>query len=186
MSSVRTGWVLGLLVGALALVVTAPGTTLAQTSTGAIRGHVLDENGEPLTAASVQAASTASNYRRGMLTEEGGFFNLGGLPVGEYAVEFSHPSYGAQTQNVRVQIGQTLNIDVVLFPDAIEVAGIEAVIARERIIEPETPEVATNITRAQIENLPLLNRDFLDFAALAPGVTQTRKGHSVQAGGLPS
>jgi hypothetical protein len=186
MSSVRKGWVLGLLAGALALVVTAPGTTLAQTSTGTIRGHVLDENGQPLTAAGVQATSTATNYRRGMLTEEGGFYNLGGLPVGEYNVEFSHPSYGAQTQNVRVQIGQTLNIDVVLFTDAIEVAGIEAVIARERIIEPETPEVATNITRAQIENLPLLNRDFLDFAALAPGVTQTRNGNSVQAGGLPS
>lgn len=186
MSSVRQGWLLGLLAGALALVVTAPGTTLAQTSTGAIRGHVLDENGQPLTAASVQATSAATNYRRGMLTEEEGFFNLGGLPVGEYAVEFSHPSYGAQTQNVRVQIGQTLNIDVVLFPDAIEVAGIEAIIEQQRIIEPTTPEVATNITREQIENLPLLNRNFLDFAALAPGVSQSRDGNSIQAGGLPA
>lgn len=184
--SVRRGWLLGALAGALALVAFAPHAARAQTSGGSIRGHVLDENGEPLMAAGVQATGTATNFRRGMLTGEEGFYNLGGLPVGEYTLEYSHPSYATQTQSVRVQIGQTLNLDVVLFPDAIEVAGIEAVIARERIIEPETPEVATNITRAQIENLPLLNRDFLDFAALAPGVLQTRSGNSVQAGGLPS
>ena len=123
MSSVRQGWVLGLLAGALALVVTAPGTTLAQTSTGAIRGHVLDENGEPLTAASVQATSTASNYRRGMLTEEAGFYNLGGLPVGEYNVEFSHPSYGAQTQNVRVHGPTALSRPS---PHTFSIAGVAA------------------------------------------------------------
>jgi hypothetical protein len=186
MSSVRKGWVQGLLAGALALVVTAPGTTLAQTSTGTVRGHVLDENGQPLTAASVQATSTATNSRRGMLTEEGGFYNLGGLRPGDYVLEFSHPSYGAQTQNARVQIGQTLTVDVVLFPDAIEVAGITAVIEQERIIEATTPEVATNITRAQIENLPLLDRNFLDFATLAPGVRRTADGQGITAGGLPS
>ncbi|MGH7558727.1 MAG: TonB-dependent receptor [Gemmatimonadota bacterium] len=184
--SVRQGWLLGVLAGALALVAFAPGAATAQTSTGSIRGHVLDENGETLTGASVVATHTATNFQRGMLTEEGGFYNLSGLPVGEYAVEYSHPSYGAQTQNVRVQIGQSLSLDVVLFTDAIEVAGITAVIEQERIIEATTPEVATNITEAQIDNLPLLNRDFLKFAELVPGVLPSRDGNSIEAGGLPA
>ncbi len=184
--SVRQGWLMGVLAGALALVAFAPGAATAQTSTGSIRGHVLDENGQPLTGASVLATQTSTNFQRGMLTEEGGFYNLSGLPVGEYSVEYSHPSYGAQTQNVRVQIGQSLSLDVVLFTDAIEVEGITAVIEQERIIEATTPEVATNITEAQIENLPLLNRDFLKFAELVPGVLPSRDGNSIEAGGLPS
>jgi hypothetical protein len=159
---------------------------LAQTSSGSIRGHVLDETGQPLAGASVTARNVDTNLERGMLTEAGGFYNLSGLPPGPYAVEFTHPSYGTESQQVRVQTGQTMNIDVVLSTDAIEVAGITAVIETARHIEPTTPEVATNITQAQLDNLPQLNRDFLDFATLAPGVRRTANGNSIEAGGLPA
>jgi hypothetical protein len=163
-----------------------PAILPAQTSSGALRGYVLDESGQPLAGASVRARNDETGFQRGMLTEEGGFYNLAGLPPGVYSVEYSHPSYGAQTQDVQIQIGQDLRADVLLFREAIEVPGIAAVLQTERIIEPTTTEVATNITQAQIENLPLLNRNFLEFAKLAPGVTPTPGGESIRAGGLPA
>ena len=47
--------------------------------------------------------------------------------------------------------------------------------------------VSTNITPAQIENLPQNKRNFLSFAALAPGVQVTPGDNSqIQAGGLAS
>ena len=146
----------------------------------------MGEDGEPLAGASVTARNPQTNFQRGMLTEEGGFYNLGGLPPATYSFEFSHPSYTAESQDVRVQVGQTLSIDVVLTTEAIEVAGITAVMSAERIIEPTTTEVATNVTQEQIENLPLLNRNFLEFAKLAPGVSPTPGGESIRAGGLPA
>ncbi|CAN5787703.1 hypothetical protein BH20GEM1_BH20GEM1_10570 [soil metagenome] len=170
----------------IAWVLFTPALSPAQTSTGTVRGVVMGENGEPLTGASVIARNPQTNFQRGMLTEDGGFYNVGGLPPASYSFEFSHPSYGTETQDVRVQIGQTLRIDVVLTTQAIQVAGITAVMSTERIIEPTTTEVATNITEAQIENLPLLNRNFLEFAKLAPGVTPTPGGESIRAGGLPA
>lgn len=163
-----------------------PATVGAQTNTGTLRGVVMDESGQPLAAATVVARNPQTNFQRGMLTEATGFYNLGGLPPAAYSVEFSHPSYGTETQDIRIQVGQTLRVDVVLSTQAIEVAGITAVVRAERIIEPTTTEVATNITQAQIENLPLLNRNFLSFAKLAPGVTPTPGGESIRAGGLPA
>jgi hypothetical protein len=174
----------GVLLIACALL--TPALLPAQTSTGTVRGVVMGEDGEPLAGASVTARNPQTNFQRGMLTEEGGFYNLGGLPPATYSFEFSHPSYTAESQDVRVQVGQTLSIDVVLTTEAIEVAGITAVMSAERIIEPTTTEVATNITQEQIENLPLLNRNFLEFAKLAPGVSPTPGGESIRAGGLPA
>ncbi|MGH8244360.1 MAG: TonB-dependent receptor plug domain-containing protein, partial [Steroidobacteraceae bacterium] len=55
-------------------------------------------------------------------------------------------------------------------------------------IETRTSEVATNVTEAQIEKLPTPSRNFLDLAALAPGVTVTEdringNTRTFQAGG---
>ena len=56
--------------------------------------------------------------------------------------------------------------------------------------ETETTEVATNVTQQQIENLPQNNRNFLNFAALAPGVRidedELAQGHSPAARRAPT
>ena len=44
------------------------------------------------------------------------------------------------------------------------------VITLSRLPEVRTSEVATNVTSQQISTLPQNNRNFLNFAALAPGV----------------
>ncbi|MFY7851924.1 MAG: TonB-dependent receptor plug domain-containing protein [Brevundimonas sp.] len=57
-----------------------------------------------------------------------------------------------------------------------------------RIFEVRTSEVATNVTRQQIEDLPQISRNFLNFAALAPGVV-VQEGdteRTISAGGQPS
>ena len=46
----------------------------------------------------------------------------------------------------------------------------EVVVTAERLVDMRTSEVATNISVEQIESLPQGNRNFLNFAALAPGV----------------
>src|SRR5579862_4909173 len=43
-------------------------------------------------------------------------------------------------------------------------------VSGETLIEMKSPEAATNVTTQQIENLPQDDRNFLNFAALAPGV----------------
>ena len=86
---------------------------------------------------------------------------------------------GAATSKQRVIIGvgetATLDIDTAAPPPpptaVVDGAGERAiVVVGRRLTETKTSEVASNVSRQQIENLPQDNRNFLDFAALAPGI----------------
>src|SRR5439155_911992 len=69
----------------------------------------------------------------------------------------------------RALIGEVFPLDFKLATSAIEVSAVTVVAAAG--VEVRTSEVATNVTPQQIERLPTASRNFLDLAALAPGVT---------------
>ena len=58
----------------------------------------------------------------------------------------------------------------------------------ERLSDIRTSEITTNVTQEQMQYLPQNSRNFLNFAALAPGMrvsdSETRK--EVTSGALPS
>src|SRR2546428_1716865 len=74
-----------------------------------------------------------------------------------------------QKLKVRVLIGEVFPLDFKLGASAIQVEGVSVVAAAG--VEMRASEVATNVTQQQIERLPTPSRNFLDLAALAPGVT---------------
>ena len=92
-----------------------------------------------------------------------------------------------KAQTVVVPLGQAVT--------AITAAGDHRrrriVVVGSRTKDVKTPAVATNVSRFQIENLPNGDRNFLNFAALAPGVTVSPptlggKARQVQAGAINS
>src|SRR3989441_10960046 len=74
-----------------------------------------------------------------------------------------------QKLRVRVLIGEVFPLDFKLAASAIQVEGVSVVAGAG--VEMRTSEIATNVTQQQIERLPTASRNFLDLAALAPGVT---------------
>src|SRR5437667_11668788 len=94
-----------------------------------------------------------------------------------------------QKVHVRVLFGEVYPLDLKLAASAIEVAPVSVVAASG--VETRTSEVATNVTRQQVERLPLSDRNFLDLVRLAPrtsiqngGPNDTRK--TFAAGALPA
>jgi hypothetical protein len=162
------GW--GLAV--LGLIVLGAGTAAAQTTTGTIRGYVRDQNGLALTGADVQARNVATGVARSATTNAEGAYVLPGLAPATYELTARHIGNAPQGRRVVVQIGATLMTDFALPTGAVEVAGV-AIEAAAPTVELRTSEVATNISLQQIERLPTTSRNFLDLAALAPGVTVT-------------
>src|SRR5262249_57737568 len=71
-------------------------------------------------------------------------------------------------QKVRVLGGQNVELNLVL--SAAEVVAESITVVGEQLVDLRTPEAATNVTTQQIENLPQDDRNFLNFAALAPGI----------------
>ena len=143
---------------------------LAQTTTGSVRGYVRDENGNPIAGAQIAARSTDMGVVRGATSTAEGFYNLAGLRPGIYEMSTRRIGFTAQSRTVTVQIGRTLDVNLTLASTATQLAGMTVTASQQ---EARTSEVATNVTQAQINDLPSTSRNFLDLASLAAGVHVT-------------
>lgn len=151
------------------LLLLAATSAFAQTaSTATIRGHVTNQSGAAVANAEVNAVGTQTGFVRTVTSRPDGTFTLDGLRPGAYNIVVAAPGLEPSSQDVTVLLGQNLAMDVrmsgsTVLRESITVVGNQA-------IETKTSEVATNVTTHQIENLPQDDRNFLNFAALAPGV----------------
>jgi len=151
----------------------------AQTSTGRLQGTVTDSTGSPAIGAAVMARNVQTGFSRGAAAGVNGFYSLPGLQPGTYEVTVSLLGFAGQKRSVQLGIGQVVEFSPVL---RVETTQLEGVVVTATRLETRTPEVATNITTEQINNLPLADRNFLNLATLAPGIRT--QGGSISAGGL--
>src|SRR5437773_11010309 len=161
----------------------------AQTSTGSIRGYVTDSSGAALEGAHVTAVSAVNRTQRDVTTQARSFYTILGLTPGEYIVTARQIGMAPQRIHARVLIGEVYPLDFRLAASAIQIEAVSIVAASG--VETRTSEVATNVTRQQVENLPISDRNFLDLVQLAPGtsiqgqgINDTRK--TFAAGALPA
>src|SRR5205823_15096734 len=153
----------------LAFVVIAAPAALAQTSTGSIRGYVTDSSGRPLEGARVITVSVTTGTGREATTQARGYYALLGMVPGDYEVTARQIGMAAQKVRVTVLVGGVYPLDFKLAASAIQLEAV-TVAAATGGVETRTSEVATNVTPEQMQQLPTPRRNFLDLAALAPGV----------------
>ncbi|HEY0779874.1 MAG TPA: carboxypeptidase-like regulatory domain-containing protein, partial [Gemmatirosa sp.] len=146
------------------------GVAAAQTSTGTVRGYVRNATGVPVGDVQVSAKNIETNQVRGATTSASGAYTLGGLRPGSYEVTARRIGLTPQTRRLLVQVGQTLDINFAVGEAATQLTAVQVTgSATAAVAERRTTEVATNVTQAQIANLPSPSRNFLDLAQLAPG-----------------
>jgi len=172
--------------GACLLVACWAASAAAQTTTGSIRGTVSAASDVSLEGATVEARNTETGLLRRAPVQQGGFYNVGGLPPGTYQVTVRAAGGQAQTRTVRVLVGQQLTVDLAVTVRTVALDAITAV--GDRVYETQTSEVATNVTREQIDALPQGDRNFLNFAQLAPGIrlSNDEQRKTFSGGGLPA
>jgi hypothetical protein len=146
----------------------AVGGAVAQSTTATIRGKVQSEQGTDVAGAQIVATNTASGFTRDTTAYNDGAFTLNGLTPGTYNIVVSSDAYKAHTEQVTVLVGQSLDLNFRLSPSSVVAENITVV--GNQLVETRTAEAATNVTTQQIENLPQNDRNFLNFAALAPGI----------------
>ena len=133
--------------------------------------------------AGTQVVATDTNTGRSVTgtVDATGNYTILGLSPSTYTITVE----GRDAQQTTLLVGQTG--DRRLRPGARRAPGGAIVVTGRRVREVRTQTVSTNITPAQIENLPQNKRNFLSFAALAPGVQVTPGDNAqVQAGALAS
>ena len=168
----------------------------AQTTTAQVRGQVSDASGAAVGGATVVAVASGTNQTFRTTTDASGSYVLAGLRPGGYTVTITGASGDVFTQVVSVSVGQSATLDASLGAAGADVAGADGagadvassgddiVVTGNRLAETRTSEIATNVNTEQLRTLPQTDRNFLSFAALAPGVryndSETDKG--IQSG----
>ncbi|MFL6253451.1 MAG: TonB-dependent receptor domain-containing protein, partial [Pyrinomonadaceae bacterium] len=137
-----------------------------------IGGRVEDANGAALPGVSIKATNIETNQNRTSTTDEEGRYRLAYLVVGTYQLRVEKAGFATLTKQLTLTIGQALEVPLVLHvagvAESVEVTGADV-----PLVETARTQLAETIVPKEIDTLPLNGRNYLDLAALTPGVTRT-------------
>lgn len=165
----------------LAGVSLASSAGLAQTTLGTIQGYVTDLGGAPLAGAEVDLVESGTGARRSAETDARGFFGLRGLTLGVYRVSAVYEGVRATLAGgVVLGVGQVLNLDLRL--DLAAVAADITITGAPPLVETSRSGAAAYVDSDRIRRLPIVGRDFKEFAILAPTVQEGIRGSVTMSG----
>lgn len=142
----------------------------AQTELGTIAGTVTDPKGAAVPNAEVIVTHVATAITNKATTNGSGEFVVPNLVPGEYSVSVSATGFKTTEQKgIQLQVGGRvavpLSLEVGQVAERVEVTG------QAPLIQSETTEVDTLITRRDVTDLPLNGRTVFQLAPLVAGAT---------------
>lgn len=142
----------------------------AQTSSGGLRGFVKDHTGGVLVGVTVEASSPARIGRAAVeVTDTQGLYTFQNLPIGEYTLTYSIQGFSTvRRENIRVEVGRTIQVDVSLQVGALEQAV--TVVGESPVVDTANAGFSTNFNRALLENIPTSRQSYFDVVTYAPAV----------------
>ncbi|MGH9381216.1 MAG: TonB-dependent receptor [Thermoanaerobaculia bacterium] len=159
---------------AIAAVALVP-PTAAQSATAALRGKVADEQGGALAGAAVTARNVETNVSWSVSSNSLGRYYIPNLPASRYELEASLEGFATgKREGLVLRVGQEATVDFAL---QVGVTEELTVLADAPILETTRSTVGTIIDKDQIDQLPLIERDFSSLAKLSPGVTEGSGGN---------
>jgi hypothetical protein len=166
----------------LLLLALAAVSAFAQGTTATISGNVTDASGSAIAGATVTATNLATNTARTATSAQDGSYSLLFLPIGTYKVEISGPGFKKFEQTgIVLDVNRNAKVDAVLqvgnVVDTIEVTADAA------MVETTQPSLGSTVTNAEIDNMPLVNRDVYTLLTLTAGVDST--GQATDSFGAP-
>jgi hypothetical protein len=162
--------------GAIICLLMATSLAFAQGTgtSGAISGTVVDASGAVLANASVVATNDSKGIQYHAETDGGGHYRFSGLPPAIYTVSAKSQGFVAEMRKgIIVILGETAAVDFRLRVSAVTDQVEVAANSRTPVVDVERASQASTLDQQYINGLPIDRRDYLSFALLMPGVTQT-------------
>ena len=168
----------------LVLLVLASGAMFQQgllaqgVTTSSLTGSVSDASGEPLIGANIVAVHLPSGTTYGTVTDLDGSFTIPNMRVGgPYKITTTYTGFGDNvTEGIMLRLGEAQKMDIVLEDQPIELMGI--LVTATRGATGQNAGASTQITSADLDALPTLNRDLNDFTRLTPQASTSVSGIS--------
>jgi hypothetical protein len=167
----------GIRVALLALCTVATAQRAAGQETinyASISGRVTDASGGVVAGARVTARQTDTNLTGETTTDAAGRFRFPYLKVGPYEITVRQAGFADATRQLRLTVAAAFEL-----PVSLAIATLEnqvSVTAPTIVLEAARSQIAGTISQAEVKNLPLNGRNFLDLALLVPGVSPPNVG----------
>ncbi len=174
-----------LLLEILILSACLPANVFASDRTGTITGTVTDPSGAIVRKARITVVNEGTNAVRNAETNDDGDFTVALLTPGKYRVTAESAGFRKSVfGEVTVDVDQTVRVDF-----ALEVGATnEEVRVKDTppAIQTDTSTLGQVVNNRLVQDLPLNERNFLDFALLVPGSQLPAEGseNSTQGGSL--
>jgi hypothetical protein len=162
---------------ALLLIVLAPVHAQAQAVYGSISGIITDPSGAVVPGATVTVTSVERKTADVVVSNESGYYLKERLLPGTYEVKgelqgFKTAVFPSIRVNVDSQTPLNIKLEQGAISEAVTVAGFSPVLKTDRA------DVATTFDSREINELPVLDRNFTKFLLLSPGTQQLMWQHA--------
>lgn len=155
-------------------------TTFAQITTSAVKGTVLDENGQNLPGATVVAIHQPSGTQYAAISGNDGRFVMNNMRVGgPYEITISFVGYASQKyQDVTLSLGNVSDLQVKLAPSVTELNEVVVTVGRNSVINSERTGAAINVNNEMAGSVPTISRGLKDFTKISPLANNSGYGTS--------
>jgi hypothetical protein len=141
----------------------------AQQGTTEIRGRALDAQGAVLPGVTIVARNQDTGMFRQTVSGSDGTYLVTSIPPGTYELTATLQGFNKFVwPGLKLELGKTSTIDVTLAVG--NISEEVTVTAESPIVDTTSKEVGGNITARELVELPSINRNFVGFVGLLPGI----------------
>ena len=142
---------------------------LTQQGSSQLKGTVAGPDGAALPGVTVTAKNQDSGLIRTTVSDKDGVYVMSAVIPGTYDLTAELSGFkNFRRRNIRLEVGKTSTVDFKM--DMGAVAEEMTVTAAAPIVDVTSKEVGGNITSKELTELPSINRNFIGFIGLLPGV----------------
>jgi len=144
-----------------------PATTNGQPLGASVTGAIVDASGASLADSVVTIAHLLNGRRQQIKTSTSGIYRAVGLLPGNYEITAEHEGFAPVTRRVTLVVDGEMTVNFTL-----ALAGVKdrvTVTTETALLEVTRSEPSSAITKAEVDALPILDRNFLTLAQLLPG-----------------
>jgi hypothetical protein len=161
------------LVAPFVVVLLASVHVFAQEAT--VVGTVVDDSGGVLPGVTVTATNLATGQQYVAVTAERGAYRLLGLAAGRYKIQAELPGFAMVVlSDIELLVGQNATL-----PLTMKVAALQETVlvtSESPLVDLRTSQVAGNVDRRQMEELPINGRNWMELSLLVKGITANSVG----------
>src|SRR5579862_5395319 len=135
-----------------------------------IAGSVVDQTKAVLPGVSVTVTEVATGVQASVVADERGEFRFPRLNAGVYKLQAELQGFSnVLVPKIELEVGQSMAVPITMalstVNESVTVSG------QAPLIDTMSTQVAGNVNRTQMEDVPLLGRNWLELAKMVPGMT---------------